>query len=110
MSAPASSPGGNAPKPMRRRRVVAGAVLVFVLGLVGYGWYAGWARFLFDPQFPVPAFTASPFANTAPEVAYVGSDACQACHQARTASFRKTGMGRSMAEVDPALELALWLK
>jgi predicted CXXCH cytochrome family protein len=57
-------------------------------------------------EFPLPAISSSPFRNTGPEARYVGSDKCQSCHQGRTASFRSTGMGCSMAEVDPAREPA----
>lgn len=46
----------------------------------------------------------SPYKNTHPEVRYVGSQACIACHEGEHASFRHTGMGRSMAEVDLARE------
>ncbi|MBC7852596.1 MAG: hypothetical protein IAF94_04085, partial [Pirellulaceae bacterium] len=35
---------------------------------------------------------------------YVGSQACITCHEAQHASFRHTGMGRSMAEVDLSRE------
>src|SRR5438067_1011558 len=52
-----------------------------------------------DP-FPMPPLPASPFLNTRPGVGYVGSDTCRRCHEGRHASFRHTGMGRSMAEVD----------
>src|SRR5262249_9127549 len=34
----------------------------------------------------------------------VGSEACRSCHPDRETSFRRTGMGRSMARVDPARE------
>ena len=56
--------------------------------------------------FPLPPVSDSPFRNTGPDAHYLGSESCKACHEARTASFRATGMGRSMAEVDPALEPA----
>src|SRR5579875_1057993 len=42
---------------------------------------------------------ASPFLNTRPDASYVGSAACRSCHEEQSASFRRTGMGRSMAEV-----------
>jgi tetratricopeptide (TPR) repeat protein len=53
-------------------------------------------------DFPVPEVSPSPFRNTRPDVAYVGSAACRACHSEEDASFRHTGMGRSMAAVDPS--------
>jgi hypothetical protein len=66
---------------------------------------------LFDPAppagpdpFAVAPLPASPYLNTGPAAHYVGSDACRACHEDRHASFRSTGMGRSMAEAGPARE------
>jgi predicted CXXCH cytochrome family protein len=50
------------------------------------------------------ALSSSPFLNTTPAARYVGSEACRACHEDRHASFRRSGMGRSMAPVDPARE------
>jgi hypothetical protein len=55
-----------------------------------------------DP-FPLPTAN-SVFLNTMPGVRYVGSEACRSCHEGRYQSFRHTGMGRSMAEVDPEQE------
>src|SRR4051794_14752562 len=50
---------------------------------------------------PNPDPPASPFRNTRPGVAFVGSEACRPCHADEHTSFRHTGMGRSMAESDP---------
>lgn len=52
----------------------------------------------------VPSQPASPFLNTRPDARYVGSAACRSCHEDHTASFRRTGMGRSMAPVVPDRE------
>ncbi|HMF14487.1 MAG TPA: cytochrome c3 family protein, partial [Gemmataceae bacterium] len=54
--------------------------------------------------FPVPTLSASPFLNTKADAQYVGSAACRSCHAGEDASFRRTGMGRSLAEADPARE------
>ncbi len=54
--------------------------------------------------FPLPPISESPFLNTKLDVAYVGSEACRTCHAEHDAAFRHTSMGRSMAEVDLALE------
>jgi predicted CXXCH cytochrome family protein len=54
--------------------------------------------------FPLTPVSASPFLNTRPEARYVGSEACQACHEDEHESFRHSGMGRSMATVDLARE------
>lgn len=53
---------------------------------------------------PLPPLTASPFLNTGPEASLVGSDACRACHAEASESYARSGMSRSMAEVDPAAE------
>ena len=43
------------------------------------------------------------FRNTAPQVRYVGSDACAGCHRAIYANYRRTAMGRSVTTPDLAL-------
>jgi predicted CXXCH cytochrome family protein len=55
-------------------------------------------------EFPLTPISTSPFLNTGSVAHYVGSESCLPCHQGRTASFRRTGMGCSMAEVDPAVQ------
>jgi hypothetical protein len=55
-------------------------------------------------SFPIPPLSKSPYRNARPEVAYVGSETCRSCHRGPFSSFGRTGMGRSMAEVDPAAE------
>jgi hypothetical protein len=54
--------------------------------------------------FPLPPLSSSPFLNTRADARYVGSAACRSCHAGAEASFRRTGMGRSLAEADPARE------
>lgn len=56
-----------------------------------------------DP-FPLTPVSSSPFKNTGPEAKYVGSEACQSCHEGEHESFRHSGMGRSMAKVDLSRE------
>src|SRR5438132_4359582 len=56
------------------------------------------------PSFPLTPLSSSPHLNTGPDARYIGSAACQACHPERHDSFRHSGMGRSMAEVDLARE------
>lgn len=48
-----------------------------------------------EPQFPKGDVTW--FQNTAPGVAYVGSQSCATCHEEIYESYRKTAMGRSMS-------------
>lgn len=48
-----------------------------------------------EPQFPKE--DVAWFQNTAPGVAYVGSQSCATCHEEIYESYRKTAMGRSMS-------------
>jgi hypothetical protein len=88
-----------------RRRLAAGLLLAF--GGAALLWWRPWRA---DPPagdpFPLPPVSASPYLNTGPDAAYVGSAGCQGCHQERHATFRTTGMGRSMAVVEPDREPA----
>jgi hypothetical protein len=61
-----------------------------------------------SPREPVPlvAISDSPYLNTRPGVEYVGTDVCRKCHSSHDISFRRTGMGRSMAELDLSREPA----
>jgi predicted CXXCH cytochrome family protein len=88
-----------------RRFGVAALALGFIAGAVW--WYLHRAPApSSDPSaggvssFPLPEVSSSPFLNTAAHVAYVGSEACRACHLGHEASFHRTGMGRSMDLVD----------
>jgi hypothetical protein len=76
------------------------------LALVLIIWARPWQKATPIPtdSFPLSAVASSPFLNTHSDVRYVGSAACLACHEDHAASFRGTGMGRSMAAVDPAGE------
>ncbi|MEJ7637820.1 MAG: hypothetical protein WKF75_07520 [Singulisphaera sp.] len=83
--------------------VVAGAAVLVSVRRDGSWPSAGPAK---SPSFPLPPLSSSPFRNTRPDVRYVGSNACRSCHAAEHASFRHTGMGRSMAPVDLGREPA----
>lgn len=104
----------------RRQRVVA--LVAVALVAVGAVWASGVLneqprnqavdnaaqpagdRFLPGNAFPLPGVSSSAYRNTGPDARYVGSEACSSCHGARSASFRRTGMGVSMAAVNPARE------
>src|SRR4051812_47246925 len=94
-------------RPVGRRRVGAGLLAVAVLAAVGWvggpalwrGGSGGRSR-----SIPLTPVAASPYRNTRPEARYVGAGSCLGCHPGEHASFHKTGMGRSMAPVDPAGE------
>lgn len=94
----------DAPIPVRRwKPLILGCVLA--VALAGLAW-AAWSRWgnrepnQESPTFPLTPISASPFLNTKPEVKYVGSESCRTCHQGDTMAFRRTGMGRSMADID----------
>ena len=46
------------------------------------------------------------FLNLSPDVAYVGSETCAACHRETAEVYRRTPMGRSMSPGDDAGHLA----
>jgi predicted CXXCH cytochrome family protein len=48
----------------------------------------------------LPPLSESPYLNTSPDAKYLGSARCAACHPDRHESFRHSGMGRSMADID----------
>jgi Doubled CXXCH motif (Paired_CXXCH_1) len=96
----------SAPSSGRRRLLVVVAIVAIVAG-PAVVWFV-WRPSPSPPQptdpFPLTPLSSSPFLNTRPEARYVGSEACRGCHGREHASFRRTGMGRSMAEVTPDLE------
>jgi predicted CXXCH cytochrome family protein len=87
----------------RRGWLLVGAGLTAVLLAVAVAGKAGIWRVTPDP-FAVPPLSPSPFLNTRADAQTVGSETCRSCHAERAASFRRTGMGRSMAKADPAEE------
>ncbi len=66
------------------------------------------AAICFFTRLAVCQHSPPAYRNTAPGVAYVGSEVCGRCHPKILRSFRQTGMGRSMASVHngPLLETA----
>ncbi|HET6575102.1 MAG TPA: cytochrome c3 family protein [Fimbriiglobus sp.] len=103
----------NPPRPGDRNRTRTWrrwAIAALAVGAAVVGLYASGLLDADPPPDPGPdpfalaPLPTSPYLNTGPDAQYVGSEACRACHASRHASFRTTGMGRSMAEVDPAGE------
>lgn len=96
----------------RAGRIPTGLVWVLGLAVVAAGFVIAVGRWKPNPAptppdtdpFALTPLSASPYLNTGPDATYIGSDACAGCHKDRHASFRRTGMGRSMARVDPARE------
>ncbi|MCI0681927.1 MAG: hypothetical protein L0Y71_07470 [Gemmataceae bacterium] len=89
------------PRSRLRRRVGAIVVVALIAAAVAAWWFARPPEPPVQPAgFPLPPLSSSPFLNTAPDVAYVGSDACLRCHPNHHSRYHRTGMGRSMAEVD----------
>src|SRR5947208_1965172 len=108
-STPSNS--GSPPPPGRRslRRWLAGVAGLLAVALVaaGVAGRVGLGRRATTPNsdpFPVLPLSPSLFLNTGPNAQFIGSDACRSCHAERDASFRATGMGRSMAPADPERE------
>lgn len=84
--------------------VAALAVVLVAVVLVGRPRPSKKATLPEPGPIPLPTLSSSPFLNTRPDVRSVGSDACRGCHAGYSAAFRRTGMGRSMAQVDLARE------
>jgi predicted CXXCH cytochrome family protein len=112
MSSPAPQPlPGDAAFGRLRRRLLGLATLLaaalMTVGLVGRSWPEKK-----DPAPPAAEVNAvpslplfkSPFLNTTPDARFVGADACRSCHVGPDASYRRSGMGRSMADIDLAQE------
>jgi Flp pilus assembly protein TadD len=82
------------------RRIVVVALLA--LAVAGAAWFLrrGKKAVADDPVNPDPRLTYdTPFRNVRPDVQYVGSQACAACHEARATSYAQHPMGRSFAPI-----------
>lgn len=100
-SSSATSDASRAPRRGWRR---AGYALAALALAVGIGWVVYRRGTRQDEPFPLTPIATSPFLNTRPDVAYVGTAVCVNCHQEEHTSFHRTGMGRSAAIVDIADE------
>src|SRR5713226_6878415 len=90
---------------IRRMWPVAAVGLVVLVGIAVWRW---WPR----PSNPIdgppgapddPRLTfATPYRNVRPDVKYVGTDACAACHTEHAKTYRHHPMGQSLAPVDRA--------
>jgi tetratricopeptide (TPR) repeat protein len=103
-----SESGSNQPCILPSRKPLfwlAGGFFLF-LSLLVAGSYAWLTTQPAPPsvELEAPIQSSSPFKNTSKDAQYVGSASCLTCHKNRTESFRSTGMGQSMASVDPARE------
>jgi hypothetical protein len=92
-------------------------LLLLGLLLAAGGAVAWWSRATGDGSAgaPIPdatvqqatapqSTTPSPWLNTSPDVAYVGSDACAECHQPQQASHLQTPHSRALAEIRESQE------
>jgi predicted CXXCH cytochrome family protein len=105
---PQAAPAPDGPRRQTVRRWLLAGIGLLALGVGGLLAYSRLRKPTTtepgpDP-FPIAALSESPFLNTIPGAEYVGPGTCRACHEGNYASFRHTGMGRSMAVVDPARE------
>jgi tetratricopeptide (TPR) repeat protein len=57
-----------------------------------------------EPTLPTPPLSATPFLNAKPEVQYVGTAACAACHRGSHQSYLLTAHSHAFADVDPGAE------
>lgn len=98
-----SSPKKTAPRGGRYWLLGIGVLAAIVAAVVAFRYGHGKT----DPPpeadpFALTPLPASPYLNTGSAAHYVGSATCQKCHEEAADSFRRTGMGHSMAEVDAA--------
>jgi tetratricopeptide (TPR) repeat protein len=56
------------------------------------------------PTHPLPPISPGPYLNTGPGAAYVGTQACVACHREEYESYLETMHSRSLNEVDASAE------
>ncbi|HTU89725.1 MAG TPA: cytochrome c3 family protein [Gemmataceae bacterium] len=85
---------------MTARGKIVSAAALLLAALVVVLIVRSWQRQTIAPL----SHLSSPYLNTGPGAHYIGSAACRSCHEEQTASFRRTGMGRSMTLVDPKQE------
>lgn len=55
-------------------------------------------------DFPVPAYSPTPYLNTGPDARYIGSAACAGCHQNNHKSYLLTAHSKALVDVNPADE------
>src|SRR5687767_14311804 len=101
---PAPQSGFAGPRHSRWRTAALAAVMLLAASSVAVWWFPRWDDPSPPVSFPLPPLSTSPFLNTKAGVAFVGSSACRECHPSEHASYLRTGMGRSMAEVDVSRE------
>lgn len=85
------------------------AVGVILLALIGAAVWLGkyWSasaptRTIFNPG--PPPLSPSPYLNTRPEVAYVGSQVCVECHRGNHASYSLTPHSKALGDLNPEAE------
>lgn len=92
---------GRSPGRRRGLVLVAGIVLLMLTGAALWV-YRSWHRpsSAANPHREDPRLSyAGPFQNIHPDVPYVGSEACSACHPKEALSYRQHPMGRSLVPV-----------
>ena len=92
------------PSARRLRWILLGSALAVGVAATWYFVFRGNPDPIPSDPFPLTPNSPSAYLNTSADAQYVGSEACRKCHEGRHASFRSTGMGRSMAVVDPTDE------
>src|SRR5262245_10486191 len=87
-----------------RMRTAAAVGAIVLAGVAGWWW---WPRSQGPGHGPTPPDDprltfATPYRNVRPDVKYVGSDACAACHNEHANTYRKHPMGQSLALIAAA--------
>ncbi len=80
------------------------AVLILGAAWSAYAWYRSLSAI---PNTPPPPSLRSPFLNTQPGIAYVGSARCGQCHPAEATTYAEHPMGRSVSRANRMLPAQL---
>lgn len=98
---------GDPPMPVCCRTKIGLLVFVGVGSLAGLLiWLQPWRRSEPPPapDFPLPPYSQTRFANTGPDARFIGVKACAECHDRQHQSYLHTAHSRALGDVDLADE------
>lgn len=103
MAEPDSNPNSRAAaSPQARAAILLGVSAG--LALVAWMLIGQRDRPSIEPGMAPLLSSASPYVNTSPAVAFVGSERCLRCHEEQADSYAETAHSRALTEVNPADE------
>lgn len=86
---------------MNRRRVWGGGILLVAAVAA---WLIHRGGLIPSGSIPAPPLPPSQFANAAPEIEYVGNQACVVCHADEHRTYLQTAHSQALGDIDPARE------